>query len=89
VGSYRRYLNRSVRRLATEIERLDTQIFFSDEDLGPVAIRLQALAALALTSTGAGRDFDDTPHTESDQLSLDAISMSLRRLEVAIRGLPT
>jgi len=75
--------------IATEIERLDTQIFFSDEDLGPVAIRLQALAALALTSTGAGRDFDDTPHAESDQLSLDAISMSLRRLEVAIRGLPT
>ncbi|CDZ67684.1 Fusaric acid resistance family protein [Neorhizobium galegae bv. orientalis] len=74
--------------IATEIERLNTEIFFANEDLRAIAPRLQALSTLAVKGRAAPREAHDISEIGSEQPASDPITVSLRRLELELRGLP-
>ncbi len=74
--------------IAAELERLNSEIFFAETDMRAIATRLQALSALAVKGRAPAENAHDFLGIDSEQQASNPISVSLRRLEIEIRGLP-
>jgi len=69
--------------IAAEIERLGTEIFFSDQDLSAVAPHLDFLSALAARNIRQANN-DDIPPNEWEAQYSSTLTLSLRQLETVL-----